>query len=196
MALTFDAGSASTGVERIMQTLRSTGTPATFFLTGSFAQKYPDISRSIADAYPIGSHSQSHPDLTTMSDEAVTGELVTARANILAATGKDPRPYFRFPFGAVDARVIRLVNQQCMVPFRWTTDSLGWKGTSGGMSSEAVRQRVVSGARPGGVVLFHVGANPTDSTTLDADALPQIIADLSAQGYRFVTLEALLAATP
>ena len=114
----------------------------------------------------------------------------------MAATGVDPRPYFRFPFGAVDARVIGLVNEQCMVPFRWTTDSLGWKGTSGGMNVDSVRARVVNGARPGGVVLFHVGANPNDGSTLDADALPGIIADLSAQGYRFVTLEHVLSAAP
>ncbi len=196
IALTFDAGSANTGVDRILSTLSSTGTPATFFLTGSFAQKYPGDSRTIASRYPIGNHSQTHPDLTTLTDDAVRGEIETARANIIAATGQDPRPYFRFPFGAVDSRVIRIVNQQCMVPFRWTTDSLGWKGTSGGMSVDAVAGRVISGARPGGVVLMHVGSNPKDGTTLDADALPRIIAELSAQGYRFVTLEAILSSAP
>ena len=196
MALTFDAGSANGGVDKVLQTLQSTGTPATFFLTGAFAQKYPAGAQRIATAYPIGNHSQTHPDFTTLSDDAVRGEIQTARANIMAATGVDPRPYFRFPFGAVDARVIGLVNEQCMVPFRWTTDSLGWKGTSGGMNVDSVRARVVNGARPGGVVLFHVGANPNDGSTLDADALPGIIADLSAQGYRFVTLEHVLSAAP
>ena len=196
MALTFDAGSGNAGVDKVMSTLQSTGTPATFFLTGAFVEKYPADARAIAAGHPIGNHTQTHPDLTTLSDDAVVGEIETARAAILQATGVDPRPYFRFPFGAVDARVISIVNQQCSVPFRWTTDSLGWKGTSGGMSVDSVRQRVVSGARAGGVVLFHVGSNPTDGSTLDADALPGIINDLKAQGYRFVTLEHVLPATP
>jgi peptidoglycan-N-acetylglucosamine deacetylase len=39
---------------------------------------------------------------------------------------------------------------------------------------------------------MHVGANPDDGTTLDADALPRVIAGLRAAGYDFVTLQALL----
>jgi peptidoglycan/xylan/chitin deacetylase (PgdA/CDA1 family) len=42
------------------------------------------------------------------------------------------------------------------------------------------------------VVLLHLGANPDDGTTLDAAALPRIIAGYRAAGYRFTTLEALL----
>ena len=82
------------------------------------------------------------------------------------------------------------------MPFRWTVDSLGWKGTSGGMSVDAVHDRVLAAARPGAIVLMHVGANPTDGTTLDADALPAVIRDLRAAGYRFVTLEAALPQSP
>ena len=39
---------------------------------------------------------------------------------------------------------------------------------------------------------MHVGANPDDGTTLDAAALPRIIAALRSQGYGFTTLSALL----
>ena len=51
--------------------------------------------------------------------------------------------------------------------------------------------RVLAGRAPGQVVLMHVGANPDDHTTLDADALPRIIDRYRAAGYGFVTLEAL-----
>jgi peptidoglycan/xylan/chitin deacetylase (PgdA/CDA1 family) len=46
-------------------------------------------------------------------------------------------------------------------------------------------------ARPGEIVLMHVGSNPDDHTTYDADALPQVISGLRAEGYLFVTLDAL-----
>jgi hypothetical protein len=39
---------------------------------------------------------------------------------------------------------------------------------------------------------MHVGSNPDDGTTLDADALPSMIGRLRAAGYGFVTLDALL----
>jgi peptidoglycan/xylan/chitin deacetylase (PgdA/CDA1 family) len=35
---------------------------------------------------------------------------------------------------------------------------------------------------------MHVGANPHDHSTLDADALPGIISAIRARGYRFVVL--------
>ena len=115
-------------------------------------------------------------------------EVRTGAATIRATTGRSPAPWFRFPFGARDDRTIRLVNEECYVAVRWTVDSLGWKGTSGGMTSATVRDRVLAAARPGMIVLMHVGANPDDGTTLDADALPSVIAGLRAKGYSFVSL--------
>jgi hypothetical protein len=38
---------------------------------------------------------------------------------------------------------------------------------------------------------MHVGANPDDGTTLDADALPQVIAGYRQAGYGFTTVDAL-----
>ena len=71
-------------------------------------------------------------------------------------------------------------------------DTLGWKGTSGGMTAQGVCDRVIAGLQPGEIVLMHVGSNPDDGSTLDADALPEIIAMMRAAGYSFVTLDALL----
>jgi len=48
-----------------------------------------------------------------------------------------------------------------------------------------------AGRTPGQIVLMHVGANPDDGTTLDAAALPRIIAGYRANGYAFVTLDVL-----
>jgi len=192
VALTFDGGASREGVASILATLSEEGVPATFFLTGDFADAYPGTARTIAASHPVGNHTQNHPDLTKLGDAAVRGEIRSGAASIEAATGEDPHPWFRFPFGAVDSRVIRLVNGECYVPFRWTVDTLGWKGTSEGQSVATVRRRVLDGLRPGAIILMHVGANPDDHTTLDADALPGMIRDLRERGYGFVTLEAAL----
>ena len=196
VALTFDAGASADGVDPILATLAERKAPASFFLTGDFASAFPEVSRLIAASHPIGNHSQNHPDLTKLSDAEVRTDLRDAQASIKRATGVDPRPYFRFPFGAVDARTIGIVNAECYVPFRWAVDSLGWKGTSGGMSADKVFQRVVDALRPGAIVLMHVGANPDDGTTLDADALGRMIDEVRARGYTLVTLERVLPAVP
>jgi len=60
------------------------------------------------------------------------------------------------------------------------------------MTAAAVTTRVLGALRPGEIVLMHVGANTDDHTTLDADALPAVIAQIRAAGYGFVTLDTLL----
>jgi len=51
----------------------------------------------------------------------------------------------------------------------------------------------VNALRPGAIVLMHIGSNPDDGTTLDADALPGTIDRMRAAGYSFVTMDSLLA---
>ena len=66
------------------------------------------------------------------------------------------------------------------------------EGHVGGMSAQEVTDRAVNALRPGEIVLMHLGSNPEDGTTLDADALPGMIERMRAAGYAFVTLDALL----
>jgi peptidoglycan/xylan/chitin deacetylase (PgdA/CDA1 family) len=196
IALTFDAGANADGVPSIRRTLNDKLARAPFFLTGDFVTMFPKKSARIADEYLVGNHTMTHPDLTTLSDRAVRREVRDAERVILAETGQDPRRFFRFPFGARTAHTIALVNSLCYVPFRWTVDTLGWKGTSGGMTTAKVVDRVLAGASPGAIVLMHVGSNPDDGSTLDADALPTVIDQLRARGYSLVRLSRVMSATP
>lgn len=192
VALTFDAGANADAVPSILATLRRESVPATFFLTGNFVRDYPAAARSIAAAgFRIADHTITHPHLTQLSDAAVRREILGGAAQITAVTGKDPAPLLRFPFGDASTRVIALANQAGYVPVRWTVDTLGWEGTAGHISAAVVASRVLAATRPGEIVLMHVGSNPDDHTTLDADALPSVISGLRARGYSFVTLDAL-----
>ena len=163
--LTFDGGASSTGVSSILSTLSRKHAAATFFLTGDFTRDHPGATTAISSGFPVGNHSNTHPDLTTLPSSAVVDEVRRGASAIRAATGRPPGPWFRFPYGARDARTIDLVNDECYVAVRWTVDSLGWKGTTGGMTAVKVRERVLAAARPGMVVLMHVGSHPTDGTT-------------------------------
>jgi len=193
VALTFDGGASDAAVTAILGTLDRYAVPATFFVTGQFARTYPEAVTAMAAAgHPVGNHSDTHPYFSTTTNEAIRRELAAAEAAIAPLTGQTTRPLFRFPYGDRTAADIDVVNAAGYIPFRWTVDTLGWKGTSGGITAETVCQRVLSTARAGQIVLMHVGANPTDGSTLDADALPCIIEGLRARGYGFVTLRAFV----
>ncbi|OHV37571.1 polysaccharide deacetylase [Pseudofrankia sp. EUN1h] len=193
VALTFDAGANADGVAPILATLAREHVPGTFFLTGQFANSYSSKVRDIAaSGGRIGNHSSTHPYFTKLDDAALRSEVLGAQHDIQAASGRDPRPLFRFPFGDRNAHDIAAVNALGYVPVRWTVDTLGWQGTSGGRSAASVTARVVDALQPGEIVLMHLGSHPQDHSTLDADALPGIISALRDRGYGFVTLDTLL----
>lgn len=192
VAVTFDAGANAAGLPSILATLKRTGVAATFYLTGRFADDHPSAGADIAAAgHRVGNHSQTHPHFTQLSNAQIAAELSSAYRAI-RASGADPRPLFRFPFGDRDNRTICAVNAAGYLPVRWTVDTLGWQGTTEGMTEQKVLDRVLATLRPGQIVLMHVGSHPKDGSTLDADALPEIISAVRDRGYSFVTLDALL----
>ncbi len=184
VALTFDAGANSAGLPGILQTLAATGVRGTFFLTGNWAAANPaGVAAIVAGGHRLGNHSMTHPGFTGLPDAAI-GDQLSGAEQAIRAGGGDPRPLFRFPFGERDARTIATVNAYGYLPVRWTVDTLGWKGSSGGITAQIVADRVLAGLRPGEIVLMHIGSNPNDGTTLDADALPGMIERIRAGRLR------------
>ena len=191
-ALTFDAGANADGVASILATLNRYHVRATFFLTGNFVRDFPADAKAIAAAGErIGDHSVSHPYFTKLTDAQIRAQVLTAQSQIRQVTGADPWPWFRFPYGDYNQHLISVVNGTEFVPVGWTVDTLGWKGTSGGITTQLIVNRVLASLRPGEIVLMHCGSNPDDHSTLDAAALPAVIQNLQARGYSFVTIDAL-----
>ena len=187
VALTFDAGGNNAGVAPIVDALKSAGVPATFFLTGRWSEVYPADAKRIAAAYAIGNHTYSHARLTDLTDAQVKDQVTRGAASIKLATGRDPHPLFRFPYGSSNSRVLADVHALGYGGIRWTVDTLGWEGRSNGQSEATVLKRVLGALQPGEIILMHVGA-ANDGTTLDASALPSVIRELRARGYRLVLI--------
>jgi peptidoglycan/xylan/chitin deacetylase (PgdA/CDA1 family) len=193
VALTFDGGASDAAVDSILGTLGRLDVPATFFVTGQFARAYPDSVRAMAEAgHPVGNHSDTHPSFPDSTNAQIRSELARADASISALTGEATAPLFRFPFGDRTPLDIEVVNDAGYIPFRWSADTLGWQGTDAGITTATVRDRVLDTLRPGHIVLMHVGAHPSDGSTLDADALPDLVGDLRDRGYDFVTIPEML----
>jgi peptidoglycan/xylan/chitin deacetylase (PgdA/CDA1 family) len=113
-----------------------------------------------------------------------------AKAAITRATGRPVVPLFRFPYGSSNASTLAVVNRLGDTAVGWTVDTLGWEGTSLGQSVQSVISRALTHLQPGEIILMHVGANPSDLSTLGTDALARIITAVRARGYSFVTLPA------
>ena len=188
VALTFDAGANADAIPRILATLQAETVPGTFFLTGAWVKAFPAQARQVGALYPVGNHSSTHPHFTQLSSAAVRTQVTDAQTAITAATGRDPQPLFRFPFGDRDTRTREVVNSLGYISIFWTVDTLGWEGTSGGQTTSSVVRRVMAKLQPGEIVLMHVGSNPVDHSTLDGDSLKTVIDQIKAAGYGFVTV--------
>jgi peptidoglycan/xylan/chitin deacetylase (PgdA/CDA1 family) len=191
VALTFDIGPHN-GLASILATLGKDHVPGTFFLVGGTVKKLPAIARSIAAAgQRAGDHSNRHPHFPRVSPARMRSEVLTAQAELRKTTGLDPWPWFRFPYGDYNAQAVTIVNAAGFVPIGWTVDTLGWKGTSHGITVPIIVHRVLAHRRPGEIVLMHGGTDTGDNSALDAQALPTVITKLRALGYSFVSIDTL-----
>jgi peptidoglycan/xylan/chitin deacetylase (PgdA/CDA1 family) len=187
IALTFDCGGDAAGLPKIRSALEGADVPATFFLTGDWVRDHAAEARALASRYPVGNHSLHHDHLPQLSAARVRSDLTRTRRLIVDATGRDPRPRFRFPYGETTPALIRLANDMGYGAFRWTVDTLGWQGRAAGRTAASVKARVLDALQPGEIVLMHCGSSE-DASTLDADALRSVIRAVRERDYGFTTL--------
>ena len=190
VALTFDGGGyTATGATLILTTLRRRHVAAaTFFLAGRWIRRHRRLTRAIGRRYRIGNHTYDHVQQTGLTAAEVRRDVRRGARSVRVATGQDARPLFRFPYGARDARTIAIVNSLGYVPIRWSIDTWGWLGRSGGQSQATVVRRVSERLGPGAIILMHLGV-AHDGSVLDAQALSRVITLVRRRGYRFANLD-------
>lgn len=184
VALTFDDGPHKTNTPRLLDILKSRDVKATFYVVGTNARRYPEIMRRIiAEGHEIGNHTVTHGNLTKMSQSQVRKELSVAHEAIVSATGVAPRT-MRPPYGAITSSQKSWIRKEFGYPtILWSVDPEDWKKPG----SSVVASRLVSGARPGGILLAHDIHAPT------VDAMPSAIDQLLRKGFQFVTVTQLIA---
>ena len=193
VALTFDAEHPDRSwcppgaAERILDVLAGAGIPATFFVQVRWAEAYPATARRIADeGHLVGNHSHHHARSPLFSDRGLRGDVDAARDAIVRATGRDPRPWFRCPFGdgADDPRVLAVIAAAGYRHVGWHVEVEDWEPAR---TPEAIASDAVKGIRQhgdGAVLLLHTWPGGT------VEALPLVLKDLH-EGTRFVTVDAL-----
>jgi peptidoglycan/xylan/chitin deacetylase (PgdA/CDA1 family) len=193
VALTFDAEHPDRSwcppgaAERILDVLAFAGIPATFFVQGRWAEAYPATARRIADeGHLVGNHSHHHARSPLFSDRGLREDVDAARDAIVRATGRDPRPWFRCPFGdgADDPRVLAVIAAAGYRHVGWHVEVEDWEPAR---TPEAIAADAVAGIRQhgdGAVLLLHTWPGGT------VEALPLVLKDLHER-TRFVTVDAL-----
>jgi peptidoglycan/xylan/chitin deacetylase (PgdA/CDA1 family) len=184
VALTFDDGPWPVQTAAVVRILERHRAPATFFMVGYLAERYPGIVRMVARAgMRIGNHSWDHPvdpPLAEMTDARVVEEIGRTQET-LATLGVHSR-LFRPPGGSWDIAVQRETERQGMRIVLWSVDPKDWSPNA---TSGRIVRRVLDAVRPGSVVLLHDGGGDRSATIR---ALPKIIRGIRAMGLRLVAI--------
>jgi peptidoglycan/xylan/chitin deacetylase (PgdA/CDA1 family) len=181
IALTFDDG-PHPRTEELLAVLKEAHVPATFFVVGKMADRYPQILRDIArDGHELANHTYTHRNLSRLPSDEVINELDETHEVIQRLTGQDAY-FFRPPGGDFSRRTVRLATQAGYRMVLWSVQTNDVEGAT----PKFIRRRIMEGAQDGGIVLMHSGIKTT------VDILPGIIAQLRERGFNFVTVSTLL----
>ncbi|MED3993747.1 polysaccharide deacetylase family protein [Peribacillus frigoritolerans] len=186
IALTFDDGPEDIYTPQILDILRQKGVKATFFVVGKQAREYPELLKQIyREGHAIGNHTWDHSHLPDLTNQQLIENVQFTTAEIEKITGLKT-DLFRPPYGEIQDQQVALLNNRGYRSIMWTADTMDWSG----VSAEDIQSRVKQNASPGVIVLQHNYHASGKFETVKA--LPQIIDQLRAQGYEFVTVPTLL----
>jgi peptidoglycan-N-acetylglucosamine deacetylase len=189
IALTFDAGADRGYAAEILDLLQAEGILASFGIMGQWAEDNPDLVRRMVDeGHLLFNHSWSHPSFTgattgtaPLSREERAAEVRRTEQVVRERTGYELQPYFRPPYGDIDASVLADLGAVGYgSTLLWSCDSRD----SLGATVDEIMANCIETAQPGRIVLLHVGAQ-----SAAYEALPRMIDSLRAQGFAFVTAD-------
>ncbi|SNX55083.1 polysaccharide deacetylase family protein [Thermoanaerobacterium sp. RBIITD] len=182
VAISFDASWGSDKTEKLLNILKDKNIKTTFFLTGLWVDKYPNLVKKIAEeGHEVENHSNTHPHMSQLNENQIIDELKSNEEKIINLSGKKPT-LFRPPFGDYNNRLIETAKSLGYYTIQWDVDSLDWKG----LDTEAIIERVLPNVKNGSIILFHNNGNFT------ADALPYIIDKLKEKGFQIVPVSQLI----
>ncbi|MGC0337114.1 polysaccharide deacetylase family protein [Streptomyces sp. SLBN-8D4] len=205
VALTFDADMTADQGPRaaagehfdnpgLIAALRALKVPATVFMTGRWAEEYPDQARSLGrdPLFEVANHSYSHYAFTddcyglpTVSGDRMRADVERAYAAFRKAGVPDARPYFRFPGGCYDRRALKALTPVGVTAVQWDVVS----GDAFATDAEAVSRQVLEGVRPGSVVVMHCTRSAAPTTER---VVRTVVPELRARGFRFVKVSELI----
>jgi peptidoglycan/xylan/chitin deacetylase (PgdA/CDA1 family) len=208
VALTLDMGGRLDPGIDILNLLIANNVCATIFPTGAMTQttqgqQIMAVIKAHPELFEIGNHTMHHCNLVaggggspttapcigvTPTADFTRKELTDAAAILEQFSGQQPVPYWRPPYGVVNAAVRdAAASVGYTKTFMWDIDTIDWKPIAdGGPIAEQIATKVVGNARDGSIVLMHLGGYET------LDALAIMIPALRDRGFLLTSLSDLL----
>lgn len=202
--LTFDGGSSAESAHEILDALKGQGIRSTFFLTGVFIERFPEVVKRIhGDGHEIGNHTYSHPHLAprgrrdaAWTKSAFQAELRRAEQALEKLLGQGMAPWWRAPFGEHTLEIRQWAEELGYSHVGWSegADTLDWAGPkqkklyrSGDAILQRLEKRMKRKDGGGLIVLMHLGSTREEGDR-PAESLAAFIEKRRNEGWFFTTL--------
>lgn len=185
VALTLDDGPTDRAPE-VLKILADNQVPATFYLNGRGLAAHPEYGTAIAAAgHEIGNHTYNHRRMVFVTPGTVRDEVERTDAEI-AKTGYRGPITFRPPYGKKLWALPKYLSDHDRTTVMWDVEP----DSGNSASTDEIVTNTVDSVRPGSIILLHV---MHEGRAHSLAAIPRIITELRASGYRFVTVSSLMA---
>jgi peptidoglycan/xylan/chitin deacetylase (PgdA/CDA1 family) len=186
VVLTFDDGPWPLNTPSVLKTLADECTTGIFFSIGKHATYYPEILKQVAAAgHTVGSHTWSHATLTNkkLSEQQRKEEIEKGFSAVKwALGGVSPAPFFRFPALQHPPEMVTYLGSRNIAMFSCDLDSFDFKASKPQQVIDVVMKKLEKLGK--GIVLMH------DFHKHTAEALPDLLHKLKAEGYKVVQMKA------
>ena len=170
----------------LVNVLIETQTPATFFLGGLWMQDHLEEAKKLASVpfFELGNHSWSHLDFENIPPEVMSEEIIKTQSLMWDVVGYQTN-IFRFPYGTYSEEAIDVVGEYGLYAIQWDVES---GDPDPNVTADAMIPWVLQQTQSGSIIIMHANGRGWNT----AEALPEIIRTLRANGYEFVTISELL----
>lgn len=180
--LTFDAGYDNGVLSKILDTLKEKNVKATFFITGDFVKRFPELTkRLVEEGHTACNHSYSHKKITTLSKVELKEDLHKLEESFYQLTQTKMLPYFRPPEGDFDQKSLMNVKELGYKTIFWSIAYVDWNVKKQNGADYCVKT-IMDNLHDGAIILMH------SVSSSNAEALPIVIDRITEKGYKFKTV--------
>lgn len=183
IALTFNISWGEKRVFDILDQLDKNQVQATFFVSGEWAERHPDILKKISEGeHELGMLGYRYKSYLDQEIDQVRKDLLHAREVFQKMGYKDVK-ILRTPSGHFNKEIIELAEELNFKVVHWNVNSGDWQNPG----TEAIVDTVMKQTKNGDILLLHA----SDSAKQTANALKTILPGLKNKGFQFVAITEL-----
>ena len=182
VSLTMNCAWNADDIDKILKTLKDNNVKATFFMVGSWVDKFPEEVKKIAkEGHEIANHSNTHPHVNKLNIDKNCEEITKCSEKLKNITGKEVNLY-RCPYGEYNNTVINAANSLNYYSIQWSLDTLDYTGLTGNEMWNRLDRKL----KKGDIILMHNGTKHT------ADSLELLIKNIQSKGLEIKKVSDIL----